>query len=164
MVGRLPVFVVALLLCVAAGCGGSGKSALENAESAKPVDIGAPDQWPVGAKQYDSTIWIVKEDIDGEMRMWALATTAPAPATGLTKYDPEEEVFYDKGRERTWRLDGTAIHTLLKGTRKGEEAPGMRRKVVELDRKTGHVMLYKFKSVAPRSIEDPDEGAYVVVP
>ncbi|MHC4712397.1 MAG: hypothetical protein ACYTAN_03870 [Planctomycetota bacterium] len=164
MVRRLPILVVVLSLCIAAGCGGKSKSVLETQDGAKPADIGAPDEWSVGAEQFDSTVWIVKQEVDGEMRMWALATVVPGIKKDLTKFDPDEEVFYEKGRRRTWRMDGTAIHTIPKGERQGEEAQGLARKVVELDRKTGHVLLYKFKAVMVKDLEDPDEGAYVVVP
>lgn len=148
-------------LCIAVGCG-SRQSALDDREGAKPVDIGSPADWPVGATMYETSTWIVKQDVDGEMRLWALDIRAPGMKQESTKFEPDEGIFYTKGRERSWNADGSAIHTLSRGTRAGEEGNPMRRRFVAIDKKTGHVLLYRFRSVEKTEVDDMDEGAYVL--
>ena len=151
-----------LLIAMAAGC---GKSPMDDAPRAKPSDIGLPEKWPMGVTSYAAgQIFVVKEEFEGETRLFALESKVPYAGASLVKYDPQRKVFYDKGRVRTYTLEGIALHTMPVGPNKGQKAPPLRRKRVELDRKTGHVLLYQYGMVLPKDYSNPKKLAYVVVP
>ena len=151
-----------LLIALAAGC---GRSPIDEAPRAKPSDIGTPDKWPMGATEHaGGQIFIVKAEFEGETRLLAVSAKVAVADTGLVKYDPKNKFFYDKGRVRTYALDGTARHTVLEGPNKGGPAPPLRRRRVELDRKTGHVLLYQYGALDVKDYDNPKKLAYIVVP
>ena len=164
MIRRLIYLVIILGVSAAFGCGGR-ESALDKASGSKPTDLGVPGDWPMGAKMYGTRTWIVKDDSSGETRMWALEAGVPGSvSTEITKYDSNQHIFYEKGRIRRYNLDGTAIHTILMGPKKGETAPSLRRKRIMLDKETGHVQVILYGGVEPQDWDNEKKGGQIVVP
>ena len=151
-----------VVLAFAMGCGG-GDDPLDRAEKVKPTDIGTPDEWPVGATLCNNRIWIVKQEVDGEMRMWAIDSSVPNFADAV-QFAPETQVFHDKGRKRRYDMSGTALHSVLTGPKKGGDAPDLWRKKLELDRETGHILLSMFGMVQQEDWENSKSGGYIAVP
>lgn len=151
-----------VVVAFAMGCGGRDKP-LDTTERAKPTDIGTPDQWPMGTELYKNRIWIVKQDVGGETRMWAIESSVPYFAQSL-QFNTKTQVFYGKGRKRRYDINGIALHTVLTGPKKGGDAPDLRRKKLELDRETGHILLYMFGMVPQEEWEERNSGGYIAVP
>lgn len=157
--GWLVVGVI-VVIALAVGC---RETALDTAPKVKPSNIGAPEKWPMGVKTYaNGRIYIVKMDVEGETRLWAIDAKVPIAAGTLVKYDAGQKIFYDKGRKRTYDADGTARHTVPSGPMKGGPAPPLRRREVRLDRKTGNVLLYQYRSLALEDYDNLKAGAYVL--
>jgi len=163
MIRSLLAAIVIVALGLGLGCGG-GPDPLEGVAPAKPKDIGTPDQWPMGAKMYENgPVFIVKQDVGGEVRMWA--PVAKITMLGLDlQYDPDKEIFHDKGRKRQYDLEGRALFEIFRGPDKGKTPPPLDRKKIEYDQETGHILLYLYKNVPEEDWDDPGKGGYIVVP
>ena len=167
---RLILVVLVAAVCVAAfGCGGGGNEALNNATPAKPQDIGDPNSIATGVTEWKGQFFIVKTDVDGEMRLWVVSKRIRGKDGGMVEWLPEQKMFADSNRNHRYDIGGLALHK-VKSPQAGDNAglPGFRlhRYKVELDPSTGHVMLYNFQSlsVSDEELSDAVTGAYIVVP
>ncbi len=162
--GKLFLGIMVLTLgALVFGCGGS-PDVLKTAPPAKPTDIGAAAGIPEGVSAFKTTHWIVKQNVSGENRVWALGMRVQGPKGTATQFDPKENIFFDQGRKHTFDINGNALHKIPSGEKAGEPGLPLIRYKVELDAATGHVMLYGYDVLKKDEREDPLKGGYVVVP
>lgn len=155
-----PVLCVAVA-AVCIGCSGPDMSKTVH----PPTDIGDPDDYDMGVTDLGQRNWLVKQDVDGETRIWVLSGVVPALAESeFLKYDKGMKIFHDNGRRRKYNLDGIALHSILRGSRKGEEAPALTFKKIELEEGTGSLLLHRASIIRDAADKkDPSKGGYVVV-
>ena len=161
---RLILVTLTVTLMAAIGCGGGTPDAIRNAPAAKPVNIGNPGSFGMGVTPYLTTHFIVKEQFDGETRMYALASGVPGGKAKALAYHPDAKMFVEEGSFRRYDINGKALHKIAKGPKKGEIAAPMDRFKVTLDPKTGSLLLEEYTVLDMEFRDNKDQGAYVVVP
>jgi hypothetical protein len=147
------------------GCGrGEGGKYTDTAPAAKLVDLGDPAQIAMGATAYGSTAFIVKAQVGGETRLYVLSNRVPGPEPNVIQYSPTEKTFFDAKHKHRYDISGEALHTIPKGPNAGQPGLPMDRLRVELDPKTGHVLLSTSSKIGKENRASLEKKAYVVVP